>query len=359
MPSQTKPNVNTVWASGGLATPVTPEKQALGFVAEIPEYDDFNGLIQQISAFLKHVNQEGIPVWDASTPYFETALTKSPVDGEVYQVVNPSVGVPPVTVVGGAVSSYWRRYVPQLSQAGHGQCRLIYTSTTQLKLIPYNGRNVIVNGLPVQIPAAGLTLSNGGLAATTQYYIYLTPNATLEASTTGHSTHTDGVEIKTGDPTRTLVGMAATVAGGLFSDTPGIRFVLSWFNRRNIAVSTYGSGYTITNGSEVSSLVRNQFLSWADEIVEAVIDMQAVPNTTAARCDLIMLANNATTAVGQPEGFGRTTGTTAASATYALGLSKTGKGVLPEGRNYITAYSFMTDGTASVSNINILTTIRG
>lgn len=103
MPSQAKPNVNTVWASGGLATPVLQAKQALGFVAEIPDYDDFNGMIQQISAFQKHVNQEGIPVWDALTAYFAGGFAKGNNTIYVSLADHSNQALPPK----GGVNTYW------------------------------------------------------------------------------------------------------------------------------------------------------------------------------------------------------------------------------------------------------------
>ncbi|MDW3684916.1 hypothetical protein RA280_24815, partial [Cupriavidus sp. CV2] len=42
---------------------------------------------------------------------------------------------------------------------GHGQCRLSVVSGTSLKLAPYNGNNLIINGVPQQIPGAGVTIS--------------------------------------------------------------------------------------------------------------------------------------------------------------------------------------------------------
>lgn len=120
MPSENKPNVNTVWASTGEATSVSADKQALGYVEEIPFYDDFNGHMQQISRFQKHCNQEGIPVWDEDTPYFVGGSAKSPVDKNVYRAVADNTGVPPISSVGGAVNAAWVRWsytLPELMDA--------------------------------------------------------------------------------------------------------------------------------------------------------------------------------------------------------------------------------------------------
>lgn len=111
MATQEKPDVNTVWASAaatGGVTAVPPEKQAQGYVDEIPFFDDFNGHMQQISQMMKHINLEGIPHWDAITEYPVYGLAKSKVDGQVYQAVSVSQNVPPVAVVGGNVNNAWR-----------------------------------------------------------------------------------------------------------------------------------------------------------------------------------------------------------------------------------------------------------
>ncbi|MEB2654919.1 hypothetical protein SOP89_26500, partial [Pseudomonas siliginis] len=130
--------------------------------------------------------------------------------------------------VGPATQSQHAVQLGQLGQVGHGQCRLSYVSGTQLKLSPYNGNNLIINGVPQQIPSAGVTLANTGLAASTKYYVYAYMNAgtmTLEAVTTAHATGTNGVEQKSGDATRTLVGMILTDGStpGQFVDTPANR----------------------------------------------------------------------------------------------------------------------------------------
>jgi hypothetical protein len=244
---------------------------------------------------------------------------------------------------------------------GHGRCRLSVASTTSLSLKPLGGNTVVVNGGILRIPAAGISVTNSGLAANTTYYVYLsgtTAAPVLELSATGHSTHTNGVEIKTGDPTRTLVGMVRTDASILFVDSALLRYCINWFNRRSISCSTYGVGFTVTGGGEVSSTLRNQFLTWADEAVDSVANALAVLNTTAARIDFTLSANSATNS-SQPEGFGRVTcSATTAAATYAVPLNKSGRGVLPEGVGYTTAYSGVSSGNALVT-IDIMTIIRG
>lgn len=163
------------------------------------------------------------------------------------------------------------QHAVQLGQVGHGQCRLSVTNTTTLTLAPYNGNNLIINGVPRQIPSAGVTLSNGGLSASTLYYIYASWTGSaiqLNASATGHSTATNGIETKTGDTTQTLVGMIYTNASTQFVDSAASRTCLNWFNRRKLIGSVNTSGpfsFTSTSVAELTSTVRAQFLMWADD----------------------------------------------------------------------------------------------
>jgi hypothetical protein len=155
---------------------------------------------------------------------------------------------------------------------GHGQCRLSVVSTTSLKLAPYNGNRLIINGISQKVPSAGVTLSNSGLAATTVYYVYAYMNSgvmALEAVTTGHASGTNGVEIKSGDATRTLVGMIRTGGSSQFLDTAAARFCLNRFNRRKIVGAVAAvPGYTFTNTAlaEINAALRVEFLVWGDDV---------------------------------------------------------------------------------------------
>lgn len=111
MAAQVKPNTNVVWASGpfGRLKPASEAHQLNGYGPEIPEYDEFNGMINQLSAFNQHVNQYGVAGWDALTEYPLKGYVSSPIDGNLYRVVTVNTNTPPVTVVGGAVNAAWVR----------------------------------------------------------------------------------------------------------------------------------------------------------------------------------------------------------------------------------------------------------
>ncbi|RON52936.1 hypothetical protein BK666_02230 [Pseudomonas frederiksbergensis] len=244
----------------------------------------------------------------------------------------------------------------QLSQVGHGQCRLSVNSTTQLKLLPYNGNNLIINGVPQSIPGAGITISNASLAASTLYYVYVFMSSgtmTLELSATGHATGTTGIEQKTGDTTRTFVGMIYTNASSQFVDTATQKFCLNWFNRRGVqAINTFAANRTTTSASfvELSSTERAQFLAWSDEAILISTTGYASQNTvgtfgTQGNLDGTTPVSNARISppVGQDSACG-----------------SSGPVFAAEGVHYATIFGFATAGftatwTAGINSINVST----
>lgn len=154
----------------------------------------------------------------------------------------------------------------QLGTGLHGQCRLVVNSTTALTLLPYNGNNLIINGITWQIPSVGVGLSIAGLSASTRYYIYaaiVSGSMALVASTTTHQTAINGVEIMSGDPTKTLVGMVYVNASVQFLDNTTNRTCLSWFNRVMKPIALIGTNST-TSTSIINISPVITFLLWAD-----------------------------------------------------------------------------------------------
>lgn len=125
----------------------------------------------------------------------------------------------------------------EVLQGDHGQCEFVYVSSVECRLMPRDGDGLIINGLQYRIDPAGVPLSIADVAGApgSTNYVYAKDNGaggfSLESSTTGHSRHTDGVRIKTGDPTRTLVGVAYKNASSQFQFDDVIPGVASWFNR--------------------------------------------------------------------------------------------------------------------------------
>ena len=75
MAQQTKPDVNDVWASAGdVGTPPTQFEINQGWVVEKPPFQKMNWIKNLFAKFIKHVNEYGIPVWDANTNYALNAI---------------------------------------------------------------------------------------------------------------------------------------------------------------------------------------------------------------------------------------------------------------------------------------------
>lgn len=167
--------------------------------------------------------------------------------------------------------------VTALEAIAHGQCKFVYVNATTCKLMPCNGDVIKIAGKYYQIPAAGLTITNAsfGAAANVLIYIYayITGGAvTLGAWSTGHVTDTTpgnvGVEVKSDDNTKSLVGMIYSDGAGQFFDSFTARQVRSWynddgvvgFNANNNVVAT-----SVTSWVELDAGVRVQFLGWKNE----------------------------------------------------------------------------------------------
>jgi len=197
------------------------------------------------------------------------------------QVLGGSAGIANAQAKGLANrTAYLKGVTDALVATSHGQCRLTFVSATSLKLAPFNGRNLLINGVLQQVTAAGVTVANTSLSASTLYYVYAYMSGstmTLEVSTTGHSQDaTTGVEVKTGNATRTLVGMCRTNSSSQFVDDATNVCVLSWFNRRRkIGSAKFTANRTLAASvgvfAEVNTEIRVNFLSWVDELVRQAI----------------------------------------------------------------------------------------
>lgn len=160
-----------------------------------------------------------------------------------------------------------------------GQCRLSFVSATSLRLSPFNGEFLNIAGDVQIVPDGGVTVSNSGLLANTTYYVYAFMSAgvmTLEVVTTAPATHTNGIRIKTGDSSRTLVGMVRTNASSQFQDGGAYLGVLSFFNRqRKVGQAKFTANRTLAAAvgvfTEVNAEIRVQFLTWSDEPVRQAI----------------------------------------------------------------------------------------
>jgi len=210
------------------------------------------------------------------------------------------------------------------TNGAHGQCRLVFVSTTECRLRPHNGNGLVINGRQYRIPEAGVPITTAGLSANVGYYVYAKDNGSgglvLEAMVMGtnpHSTHTDGVEIRTGDPTRTLVGWVGTGPATQFLDISTERRVASWFNRRRRPMGASVGSATTSNVNVALSTVTSMF-SWGGTASDAFVGGYGTMTNSTAFCS-VHLRRDGTAFTSECA-----SGSPAASPVNSLGIAENG-----------------------------------
>lgn len=237
-----------------------------------------------------------------------------------------------------------------ISLPAFGNARLVFSSSTLVQLnagiIPQK-----VGGTWKLTYSAAVTISNASLAASTTYFVYAFDSAgtrTLELSTTGHVTDaTFGVEVKSADATRTLVGMVRTNAGVTFQDDNGLRGVLSYYNRRAIGIVnnfTVDRTTTSTTYAELNTEIRANFLTWGDEAVMVAVNGSAT-NSSVPAANGTAIAFDGTSAE-----TGLEANHTVTSAAAGENLHVSGYKTLSEGYHYATLLGKTNAGTATWSS---------
>lgn len=198
----------------------------------------------------------------------------------------------------------WDGSAYKLTRAGmdHGQCRFQYVSVSQCRLVPWDGNGLIVNGRQMRVPASGVNLAATGLAASTLYYVYAYENAgaiALEGSTAAYAVHTDGVRVKAGDPSRTLVGMVMMDGSGSFLYNGTNKYVTTWFNRLQSGVLEYISTGTASVNTPVQLNNGCGCLTWSGDNIDTKCTGITRANATAG--SYVLLRVNA---VGAGGGYG-------------------------------------------------------
>lgn len=155
-------------------------------------------------------------------------------------------------------------------------CRLLRVNNSSITLWPWNGNYITINGIARKLVSSFPTLTSSGLVNGTKYYIYAYWNGSaivLEASTTAYAMYDPfGYEVKSGDITRTLVGMVY-YTGSAFSDNHTQRYVRTRYNDTGLysAQSFGGTGWWVhaNNMNEISFANRVNILLWGWETIEA------------------------------------------------------------------------------------------
>jgi hypothetical protein len=241
-----------------------------------------------------------------------------------------------------------------------GQCRLVYISTTQIRLDRCDGSKLFINGTYETIPAAGVTVSNTGLAASTIYNVYAYMSSgtmTLELSATARATDsTYGHQIKSGDATRTLVGKVRTHTGtpGPFLVSADRCYVISWFNRRSISLEiAYPSDFTTSAGPWITIGAYVSFITWGEDAVH--FGVQALFSASAGGLAYLSIALDDVAPSGRP-----TNNYSYSTADYE-NMALTGANNFAEGFHYISPYGGSAGGAVTyvASCVQSWAVIRG
>ena len=185
--------------------------------------------------------------------------------------------------------------------ANHGQCRFNNVNNASGILVPYNGNQLLINSggiaIPRTIPDGGVTINYSALGFPRRNYIWAYWNGAaiaLESSSSATTTYTisNGITVKNGDPTRTLVGMvagqslaSAQVAGSTYG---AVINTLSYFNRIVLGASIITLNYSSNSNLSPPPTYNYAtmatggigYLVWDDE--DAMVSLDGVVYCTAA-----------------------------------------------------------------------------
>jgi hypothetical protein len=234
---------------------------------------------------------------------------------------------------------------------------LLYVSATALSFLPFDGNQIIINGIAYTIPSTGngiVGLANTSvfvngvagqnLAVNTLYYVYAFINSgtvTADFSTTGHATSANGTEIKSGDTSRTLLGMIYTNASSQFQDDQQNRNVRSWVNCEKRALTgsiTADRSTSSVSFAEFNSESRANFLSWLGELIMMQLAGGGYQTTAAGPGSI---------GIGLDGGQAGTAGVINTSGSSMPASAVASRSNFSEGRQYITIMGNCGGGASS------------
>jgi hypothetical protein len=197
------------------------------------------------------------------------ALWLNTATGALYMYYNDGNSLQWIYVAGGAPPAQ-----PAITHGGRFQ----WLSSTSCQLIPYRGDGIRIAGVMYSIPSAGITITATGLAASTVYYAYAFISGgamALEFSTIEHVTDNTqgnvGTEIKSGDNSRTLVGIVQTSSTTTFGPSyigGNYKLVRSWMNRAGGAMASATLGSNLSLGAGLAQVAPAIFfVCWANESI--------------------------------------------------------------------------------------------
>lgn len=147
-----KPDMTKIWAATG-ATAVPPDaKIASGWGYEMMPFEWENWIQNRNDSMLSHINQRGIPEWDAASEYFANKSYVTGSNGLVYFCLVNSTNINPVTdggsnwvrafpsITGGGASGTWA-----ISVSGNAATATQFATARTINSVSFNGTaNIIV-----------------------------------------------------------------------------------------------------------------------------------------------------------------------------------------------------------------------
>jgi hypothetical protein len=240
-----------------------------------PFGQDMNGILNELSAWNQWYQMGGPIQWDSTFSgqiggYPNGSLVASTVTVGHFWLSTADANASNPDAGGANWTAVQANVLPQTG------AQLQFTSATVLTLAPMAGGYLWINGWNYPVPAS-LTLSNGGLSASTLYYIYASisgGNVVLSASMTGYTLAANGIPQMAATPADTLVGMAYTNGSAQFVQQDGSWQVRTYFQSTLQRSRTRFSTARTTNSSifvEINTEIRNSFLVWANENVQFMV----------------------------------------------------------------------------------------
>jgi hypothetical protein len=253
--------------------------------------------------------QSGVPTWVSILAPGSTLPINQPGD---LVIGAPSTGTP-IRLARGATEDilkvaptgglYWGR-TDNIGPGG-GHCYL-WTSGGYLALYPWEGNQIWINGAARTIPDGGTAgvAPTPGYALDTTYNIYAWwdgLNILLDVSTAPYA-QTGGLMHKSGDLSRTLVGMARLIPGPEWGTTPKQRFLLTKF------APSVGQGSAFftaprtmavpqTSFTEIHPEIRTEFLCWSWEQTLLSMSGTALVSTPGTIVQTIMVLDGGVSAL--------------------------------------------------------------
>lgn len=181
MPLFAKPQFNSVWAATGTRLTPDPAKISQGWIVEIPPHEYENWSQNRQDALLAHINQVGIPMWDATVEYQAgKSYIQGTTSGTIYRAVNTNTNVnPELDIQGNWVVAFEAQGTALLKSQNLADVPDKALARTNLGIpstVFYDGRYLIKTENFADVPNKATARSNLGLGNSATLNVGTTSN---------------------------------------------------------------------------------------------------------------------------------------------------------------------------------------